>query len=57
MSTATPFVLNATQILVGNTDKQIFQNATTVAFGTGTAQIDDVIGFTSGKSNTMYHWV
>ena len=54
---ATPFVLNATQILVGNTDKQVFQNATTVAFGTGTAQIDDVIGFTSGKSNTMYHWV
>ena len=57
MSVATPFVLNATQILVGNNDKKSFQNGTTIAFGTGTGQIDDVIGLTSGSARTMYHWV
>ena len=57
MSVATPFVLNATQILVGNNDKKSFQNGTTIAFGTGTGQIDDVIGLTSGSARTMFHWV
>ena len=57
MTTLQPFVLNATQILVGSTAKMNFQNGTTVAFGTGNYQIDDLIGYTKGDSNNMYHWV
>ena len=57
MTTLQPFVLNATQILVGSTAKMNFQNGTTVAFNTGNYQIDDLIGYTKGDSNNMYHWV
>ncbi len=64
MSVATPFVMNATQILVGDYGQRNFQSGCPIAFSTGSGQIDDVIGFTNKACSTsgcdslnMYHWI